>query len=108
MEPVAGYGGYTCSPAPGVTGPDEYAGVDLSTLLETVGGLTAKSVVSVAASDGYVVTLIADQLQSGSYVTCDPKSGKRARVEELPRAVVAYAKAGAPLGNDEGPLCSLF
>jgi DMSO/TMAO reductase YedYZ molybdopterin-dependent catalytic subunit len=108
MKVVTGYGGYTCPPTPGVTGPDQYTGVDLSTLLATVGGLTDKSVVSVAASDDYVMTYTADQIQNGSYATYDPASGKETKVEELPQTIVAYTRDGSPVGKDEGPVRLAF
>jgi DMSO/TMAO reductase YedYZ molybdopterin-dependent catalytic subunit len=108
MEAVTGQGGFTCPPTPGVTGPDEYTGVELSALLDEVGGLTDESIVSVAATDDYVMTYTADQIRNGTYVTYDPATGAEKQVDEQPKTIVAYAKAGSHLGDDEGPLRLAF
>ena len=108
MGAVTGQGGFTCPPTPGVTGPDEYTGVELSALLDEVGGLTDESIVSVAATDDYVMTYTAEQVRNGTYATYDPATGMETEADESPKTVLAYAKAGSPLGEDEGPLRLVF
>lgn len=40
LERTEGYGGFTCPPHPGITGPTQYSDVALSDPLESVGGLS--------------------------------------------------------------------
>ncbi len=108
IEAVQGYGGFTCPPHPGVTGPTQFAGVALTDLLETVGGLSDHSVVSVAATDGYVMTFTTDQIVNGTFVTYDPVTGSEAKVEDAPQPVIAYESDGVALGDDEGPFRLVF
>ena len=108
MPAAQGYGGYICPPNPQVTGPVEYRGVTLVDLLAKVGGLAADSVVSVAATDGYVMTFTREQISKGALVTYDPASSKVTKAGDAPQTVVAYECQGQPLGKKEGPLRLVF
>ena len=108
MPATQGYGGYICPPNPGITGPTQYEGVPLADVLAEVGGLAPDSVVSVAATDGYVMTFTSEQILKGTLVTYDPATGKEAKVEQAPQVVLAYQCQGRPLGKKEGPLRLVF
>jgi DMSO/TMAO reductase YedYZ molybdopterin-dependent catalytic subunit len=108
MDSMEGYGGYTCPPHPGITGPTQYRGVALTELIESVGGLPDGSVVSVAASDGYVMTFSTDQIRNGGFTAYDPKAGTEVTIEDSPRLVVAYESQGELLSPEEGPFRLVF
>jgi len=108
MPAVEGYSGYTCPPQPGVTGPTKYKGVALSEVLEAVGGLPAGSAVSLAASDGYVMTFTTDQILKGDFTTYDPMKGTPQAVRKQVELVLAYEADGKPLNKDEGPFRLVF
>jgi len=108
MPKVEGYGGFTCPPHPRVSGPTHYAGVALRELLDAVGGIEAGSVVSVAASDGYVMTFSAEQVLLGGFTVYDPQTGAKSALVGHPRPVVAYEREGEPLSAEEGPFRLVF
>ena len=108
MPAVEGYAGYTCPPQPGVTGPSKYKGVALEELLKAVGGLPADSAVSVAASDGYIMTFNTDQILKGNFTTYDPVKGTPQNPKVPVRLMLAYQSEGKPLDADEGPFRLVF
>ena len=108
MPAVEGYAGYTCPPQPGVTGPSKYKGVALEELLKAVGGLPADSAVSVAASDGYIMTFNTDQILKGNFTTYDPVKGTPQNPKVPVRLMLTYQSEGKPLDADEGPFRLVF
>ena len=61
---------------------------------------------TVIASDGYSVTLSADQA-GGAVTTYDPTTGEAVDGISV-KAIVAYAKGGGAVGPGEGPLRIAF
>jgi hypothetical protein len=102
MDLVEGYGGFTCPPHPRIVGPTWYKGIALTDLLDTVGGLSSSSVVSVASTDGYVMTFSSEQLMGGGLTTYDPETGAQNAVERPPRAVLVCTVDGSPASDKDG------
>jgi len=106
LEALPAYTGYAGikSSTGVVTLPARYTGVRLSDLTEMVGGISRANGVTLVAKDGYGMTFSYAQIVDHAFTAYDPATG----VEQTPSkdltVVVAYAREGKPLGEDEGPL----
>lgn len=104
MTLIEGFGGFTCPPHLGVTGPAQYAGVPLSELLESVGGCPPGNVISLAAGDNYVMTFSPEQILNGTFATYDPETAERSFLTEMPTPVIACEREGRRLKHSDGGL----
>ena len=96
LQAVEGYGGIKNS-AGTITPPAKFKGVPVTSVLEALGGLPAGSGLTVAAKDGYAMTMSADQVQTGKFVTYDVSTGDEKTVDTPPQLVLAYERDGKPL-----------
>jgi DMSO/TMAO reductase YedYZ molybdopterin-dependent catalytic subunit len=106
LEALPAYTGYAGikSSTGVVTLPAEYTGVRLSDLTDLVGGISKANGVTLVAKDGYGMTFSYAQIVDHAFTAYDPATGaERAPSKDL-TVVVAYAREGKPLGEDEGPL----
>ena len=104
LTTITGYGG-TKNKAGTIAGPDQYSGAAVLGLLNDVGGLPEGKGVKVTASDGYATAFTHEQVESGAFPMYDPATGAPiTTISGALQMVVAYAKAGLPLGTDVGPL----
>jgi hypothetical protein len=100
----SGYGGQIDTNN-AIIGPNQYAGVALSDLLNAVGGITAQDSVKITASDNYSVTVSYDQATAGNFTIFDSSSGQEATAPSMiPQAFIAYSEGGVPLATGVGPL----
>jgi DMSO/TMAO reductase YedYZ molybdopterin-dependent catalytic subunit len=87
-----------------ITPPAKYTGVALKDLTDLAGGITRANGVTILAKDGYGMTFSYNQILRQGFTAYDPATG----AEEKPSAdltvVIAYARDGKPLAEDEGPL----
>lgn len=105
---VEGYGGML-NTVGRITPPESYAGVRLEGLGDLVGGIGDGAALRLTASDGYAVTLARSQVGGRGVVTFDPSTGSPVTLEEPLVAVLAHAKGGRPLTDEDGgPLRSAF
>jgi len=106
LETLPAYTGYAGikSSTGVITLPADYTGVRLSDLTEMVGGITKANGVTLVAKDGYGMTFSYAQIMDHAFTAYDPATGaEQAPAKDL-TVVVAYAREGKPLGEDEGPL----
>jgi DMSO/TMAO reductase YedYZ molybdopterin-dependent catalytic subunit len=106
LEALPAYTGYAGikSSTGVVTLPSEYTGVRLSDLTDLVGGISKANGVTLVAKDGYGMTFSYAQIVDHAFTAYDPATGtEQAPAKDL-TVVVAYAREGKPLGEDEGPL----
>jgi DMSO/TMAO reductase YedYZ molybdopterin-dependent catalytic subunit len=87
-----------------ITLPAEYTGVRLSDLTEMVGGITKTNGVTLVAKDGYGMTFSYNMIMDHSFTAYDPATGGEQSPSKDLTVLVAYAREGKPLGEDEGPL----
>lgn len=83
-------------------GPDEYTGVSLSEVAALVGGLDVGAGLVVEASDGYKVEFTESQLRGEGFTVYDPESGAEVAATQPLTPMLAYARAGEPLGDARG------
>jgi len=106
LEALPAYTGYAGikSSTGVITLPAEYTGVRLSDLTDLVGGISKANGVTLVAKDGYGMTFSYAQIMDHAFTAYDPATA----VEQTPAkdltVVIAYAREGKPLGEDEGPL----
>jgi DMSO/TMAO reductase YedYZ molybdopterin-dependent catalytic subunit len=80
-------------------------GVALEDLFKEVGGLSDDAAVSIAAKDGYEMTMSVAQLRNGDFLTYDMVTGNEIKLDEPLQVLVAYEQDGKPIDpNAEGPL----
>ena len=86
-------------------GPNQYKGVTLTDILNTIGGITENDVVKVSGKDGYAITLSYAQITEGSnFLTCDNSTRKEVSPAGKLTVFLAYEKDGTPLDDIVGPL----
>jgi hypothetical protein len=98
-----GWGGFVSSTGT-ITIPERYQGVSLADLAARVGGVEEGIGLTVVAKDGYAMTLSYDQAINGAFIAYDPSTGAEITPSGPLYPIVAYARDGEPLGEDEGPL----
>jgi hypothetical protein len=104
LTSVQGYGGYK-NKAGVISGPNQYQGVSLSTLLDAVGGLPAGKGVSVIASDGYASSFTNEQLTTLPFPMYNPATGDTiTSITGSLQLILAYSQDGASMPLDVGPL----
>jgi DMSO/TMAO reductase YedYZ molybdopterin-dependent catalytic subunit len=87
-----------------VTLPAEYTGVRLSDLTDLVGGITKANGVTLVAKDGYGMTFSYNMIMDHAFTAYDPATGGEQTPSKDLTVIVAYAREGKRLGEDEGPL----
>lgn len=87
-----------------LVGPFNYTGVQLTTLLNLVGGITIYNSVKVIASDNYTWSLTYDEIAAGNFTTYDPITGNPVQHNQTLTPILAYYKNDVNLTSDEGPL----
>ena len=86
-------------------GPNQYKGVTLTDILNTIGGITENDVVKVSGKDGYAITLSYAQITEGSnFLTFDNSTRKEVSPAGKLTVFLAYEKDGTPLDDIVGPL----
>ena len=98
-----GWGGFVSSTGE-ISIPERFQGVSLADLAAEVGGIEEGMGLTVVAEDGYAMTLSYDQAITGAFIAYDPSTGAEITPSGPLRPIVAYARDGEPLGEDEGPL----
>jgi DMSO/TMAO reductase YedYZ molybdopterin-dependent catalytic subunit len=93
MAALEAYGGIKNS-AGNITPPSQYKGVTLAELLKSVGGVPDGSGVTFTAKDGYEMTMSADQVNNGKFVTYDVSTGDEITIEDPLQLVLAYEVDG--------------
>ncbi len=106
LEALPAYTGYAGikSSTGVVTLPAEYTGVRLSDLTNMVGGITKTNGVTLVAKDGYGMTFSYNMIMDHAFTAYDPATGAEQTPSKDLTVIVAYAREGKPLGDDEGPL----
>ena len=84
--------------------PQEYTGVPLADLTDLVGGISKVNGVTIVAADGYGMTFSFAQIVDHAFTAYDPATGDEVTPSDDLTVLVAYAREGEPLGEDEGPL----
>jgi hypothetical protein len=102
LTPVSGYAG-TKNKKGEINGPNPYKGVSLTSILNSVGGLSAGDSVKFTAKDDYSKTLTYDQISSATFTTYDT-TGTAASPEKTPVVFVAYELNGQTLDDANGPV----
>jgi DMSO/TMAO reductase YedYZ molybdopterin-dependent catalytic subunit len=104
LPSVEGYGGLKSSTGR-ITPPVLIKGVVLEELFAEVGGLPEDAAVGIAAKDGYEMTMSAEQIRSGDFITYDMVTGEENTIGEPLIVVIAYEYDGKPLDPEsDGPL----
>jgi DMSO/TMAO reductase YedYZ molybdopterin-dependent catalytic subunit len=103
LPAYTGYAGIRSSTGV-ITLPAEYTGVRLSDLTDLVGGMTKVNGVTLVAKDGYGMTFSYNMIMDHAFTAYDPATGGEQAPSKDLTVVVAYAREGKPLGEDEGPL----
>jgi DMSO/TMAO reductase YedYZ molybdopterin-dependent catalytic subunit len=103
LPQYTGYAGIKSSTGV-ITLPAEYTGVRLIDLTEMVGGITKTNGVTLVAKDGYGMTFSYAQIVDQAFTAYDPATGGEQPPSKDLTVIVAYAREGKPLGEDEGPL----
>jgi DMSO/TMAO reductase YedYZ molybdopterin-dependent catalytic subunit len=104
MRITEGYGGIKNSTGR-ITPPVLVKGVLLEDLFAEVGGLPDDMAVSVVAKDGYEMTMSAEQIRTGDFITYDMVTGEEKTVAEPLSVVIAYEYDGQPIDPESaGPL----
>jgi len=103
MPAYTGYAGIKSSTGV-ITLPAVYTGVRLADLTELVGGITKANGVTLVAKDGYGMTFSHAQIVDHAFTAYDPATGGEQTPSKDLTVIVAYAREGKPLGEDEGPL----
>lgn len=96
MPAVEAYGGIKNS-AGNITPPAQFKGVALTELLSSLGGLPAGSGVTFTAKDGYEMTMSAEQVQTGKFITYDVSTGDEKTIDDQLQLVLAYEMEGEAL-----------
>ncbi|MCX6363009.1 MAG: molybdopterin-dependent oxidoreductase [Actinobacteria bacterium] len=106
LEALPAYTGYAGikSSTGVITLPSEYTGVPLSALADLVGGISEANGVTLVAKDGYGMTFSYAQIMDHAFTAYDPATGAEQTPSKDLTVIVAYAREGKPLGEDEGPL----
>ena len=106
LEALPAYTGYAGikSSTGVITLPAEYTGVRLSELTEMVGGISKANGVTLVAKDGYGMTFSYAQIVDHAFTAYDPATGAEQTPSKDLTVIIAYAREGKPLGEDEGPL----
>ncbi|NLT73585.1 MAG: molybdopterin-dependent oxidoreductase [Chloroflexi bacterium] len=84
-----------------ITAPVVHKGVLLTTLLDELGGLDESSSVQVQASDGYAMTLSANQITSGQFATYDVATGDEVEPEGPLQVLIAYERDGELMNKEQ-------
>ena len=95
LAAVEAFGGIKNS-AGNITPPSQYKGVTLDELLKQLGGIPDGSGVTFTAKDGYEMTMSADQVKNGKFVTYDVSTGDEITIEDPLQLVLAYEVEGKP------------
>ena len=103
LPDYTGYAGIKSSTGV-ITPPAEFTGVELTTLASLVGGMTRANGITIVAKDGYGMTFSYDQVVSDEFTTYDPATGDEEPADGDLHMLIAYAREGDVLGEDEGPL----
>jgi len=103
LPAYTGYAGIKSSTGV-ITLPAEYTGVRLSELTEMVGGISKANGVTLVAKDGYGMTFSYAQIVDHAFTAYDPATGAEQTPSKDLTVIIAYAREGKPLGEDEGPL----
>ena len=104
MTPVSGSTGLITSSGT-IDGPYNLTGTALSSILQTVGGITSSDAVKISAKDGYIMTLSYNQVMNGTeFPTYDNTTGKEVTPDNNIVVFLAYEQDGSPLTDDIGPL----
>jgi DMSO/TMAO reductase YedYZ molybdopterin-dependent catalytic subunit len=69
-----------------------------------VGGITKTNGVTLVAKDGYGMTFSYNMIMDHAFTAYDPATGGEQTPSKDLTVLVAYAREGKPLGEDEGPL----
>ncbi len=69
-----------------------------------MGGISTANGVTLVAKDGYGMTFSYAQIVDHTFTTYDPATGDEVPAADDLTVIVAYAREGEPLGEDEGPL----
>lgn len=106
LQALPGYTGYAGikSSTGVITPPAEYTGVKLTDLTEMVGGISKANGVTIVAQDGYGMTFSYSQIVENAFTAYDPATGEEEPADGDLVVLVAYAREGESLGEDEGPL----
>ena len=102
LTPVSGYSG-TKNKKGEISGPNPCKGVSLTSILNSVGGLSAGNSVKFTAKDDYSKTLTYDQISNATFTTYDT-TGTAASPEKTPVVFVAYEFNGQALDEATGPV----
>ena len=89
-----------------ITGPFAYQGVALSTLLNTVGGISAGQTVTLTSSDNYIQQLTYDQIVNGNLNYYDT-TGNPVTPSPKPTLTVIYSENGVALDSKNHRIVSL-
>jgi hypothetical protein len=103
LPTFSGYGGYKSSGGM-LGGFGNYSGVQLLTLLNLVGGITANQTVTITGSDGYSMVYTYQQVNGQGYITYDSVTGSESSATQPLTVVLAYYCNGTTLTSDVGPL----
>jgi hypothetical protein len=96
MPATEGYGGIKSSTGK-ITPPSRLKGVSVETLCRLVGGLDARTSVAIVASDGYEMTIPAEQITAGAFKIYDVGTGEERVGRDRMQLIVAYESDGKPL-----------
>ena len=98
-----GWGGFISSTGE-ITIPERFQGVSLADLAAQVGDVAEGMGLTVVAKDGYAMTFSYDQAINGAFTAYDPSTGAEIVPSGPLRPIIAYSRAGEPIGEDDGPL----
>jgi DMSO/TMAO reductase YedYZ molybdopterin-dependent catalytic subunit len=103
LPAYTGYAGIKSSTGV-ITPPVKYTGVRLRDLTALVGGITRANGVTIVAKDGYGMTFSYRQVMQNGFTTYDPATGDEEPPDGELHVLIAYAREGKMLAEDEGPL----
>jgi DMSO/TMAO reductase YedYZ molybdopterin-dependent catalytic subunit len=99
LPAVEAYGGVKNS-AGNITPPSQYKGVTLDELLKSSGGVPDGSDVTFVAKDGYEMTMSADQVKNGKFITYDVSTGDEITIQDPLQLVLAYEMDGKATNSE--------
>jgi len=100
MPAAEGWGGMKDSVG-NISGPFQYKGVSVKSLVEKVGTFDENKAVKLTAKDGYSMTFSYAQIMNGKFLTYDPATGEETDASGL-QLILAYEETGEPLAEKHG------
>ncbi|MBY9000430.1 MAG: hypothetical protein KGD64_05915 [Candidatus Heimdallarchaeota archaeon] len=105
LPSVSGVGGYKQTSG-NIVVPSAFIGVSLLNLLEDVGGMLSSHVLTIKATDGYIMTYNYSMI-TGQVIAYDNETGANLGIKDF-EMILAYTQDGFSLPSNDGPLRAVY